>query len=79
MSYKITYKVGDGILKEDVPRSYQTDVDTELPYPVRKGYVFKGWYLDDNFSGEPFFNTLFDKAGDKVLYAKWEKDTKNSK
>ena len=76
LSYKIAYKVGDGILKEDVPRSYQTDVDTELPYPVRKGYVFTGWYLDDNFSGEPFFNTLFDKAGDKVLYAKWEKDTK---
>ena len=76
LSYKITYKVGDGILKEDVPRSYQTDVDTELPYPVRKGYVFTGWYLDDNFSGEPYFNTLFDKAGDKVLYAKWEKDTK---
>ena len=76
LSYKIAYKVGDGILKGDVPRSYQTDVDTELPYPVRKGYVFTGWYLDDNFSGEPFFNTLFDKAGDKVLYAKWEKDTK---
>ena len=76
LSYKIAYKVGDGILKEDVPRSYQTDVDTELPYPVRKGYVFTGWYLDDNFSGEPFFNTLFDKAGDKVLYAKWEKNTK---
>ena len=76
LSYKIAYKVGDGILKEDVPRSYQTDVDTELPYPVRKGYVFTGWYLDDNFSGEPYFNTLFDKAGDKVLYAKWEKDTK---
>ena len=76
LSYKIAYKVGDGILKEDVPRSYQTDVDTELPYPVRKGYVFTGWYLDENFSGEPFFNTLFDKAGDKVLYAKWEKDTK---
>ena len=76
LSYKITYKVGDGILKEDGPRSYQTDVDTELPYPVRKGYVFTGWYLDDNFSGEPYFNTLFDKAGNKVLYAKWEKDTK---
>ena len=76
LSYKITYKVGDGILKEDGPRSYQTDVDTELPYPVRKGYVFTGWYLDDNFSGEPYFNTLFDKAGDKVLYSKWEKDTK---
>ena len=76
LSYKIAYKVGDGILKEDVPRSYQTDVDIELPYPVRKGYVFTGWYLDDNFTGEPFFNTLFDKAGDKVLYAKWEKDTK---
>ena len=76
LSYKIAYKVGEGILKENVPRSYQTDVDTELPYPVRKGYVFTGWYLDDNFSGEPFFNTLFDKAGDKVLYAKWEKDTK---
>ena len=76
LSYKIAYKVGDGILKGDVPRSYQTDVDTELPYPVRKGYVFTGWYLDENFSGEPFFNTLFDKVGDKVLYAKWEKDTK---
>ncbi len=76
LSYKIAYKVGEGILKGDVPRSYQTDVDIELPYPVRKGYVFTGWYLDDNFSGGPFFNTLFDKAGDKVLYAKWEKDTK---
>ncbi len=40
--------------------------------PTRTGYVFYGWYLAEDFSGEEFdFDTKL--AEDTTLYAKWEK------
>ena len=41
--------------------------------PVREGYVFEGWYKDENLT-EPW--TDADKVkGDLTLYAAWDKDT----
>ena len=40
--------------------------------PTRKGYVFKGWYLDKKFKKKV---TVINKgsSGNKTLYAKWKK------
>jgi uncharacterized repeat protein (TIGR02543 family) len=46
----------------------------ELPTPVREGYTFDGWYLEDNKVSS---DATYDK--DTVLKAKWTKDeTSNS-
>ncbi|MBO5776791.1 MAG: leucine-rich repeat protein, partial [Clostridia bacterium] len=36
----------------------------------RKGYVFLGWYADEDFNEEYVFDTLVEK--DTTIYAKWE-------
>ena len=48
--------------------------DTELKAgtlasPMKKGYVFAGWYNDANYSGE----AVQKPSVDKTYYAKWEK------
>lgn len=43
--------------------------------PVRKGYIFVGWYSDPNF--EKPWNFFTDKAKKEMtIYAKWETDSK---
>ncbi len=37
--------------------------------PVAEGYLFEGWFIDDEYTVEYDFNTPVD--GDIVLYAKW--------
>lgn len=38
--------------------------------PVRKGYIFKGWYADEELTQEFDFNTIIEANTD--IYAKWE-------
>ncbi len=41
--------------------------------PVKEGYVFDGWYLDENYrNAYDFANPI---TGDLTLYAKWVEDT----
>ncbi len=35
------------------------------------GFIFDGWYLTEDFSGEKVTEIPADSIGDKVLYAKW--------
>lgn len=41
--------------------------DLELPTPVREGYYFDGWFIDEDCRMDFMYNYL----GDMVLYAKW--------
>src|SRR5690606_26452328 len=43
----------------------------ELPTPTRRGYVFKGWYDNAAFTGNPITTVTEDTGSDKI-YAKWE-------
>lgn len=45
---------------------------TQPEDPVREGYVFEGWYLDENFETPYSFNTV--ATDDITLYAKWTKE-----
>lgn len=42
---------------------------------TRDYYIFKGWYEDAAFSGDPVTIILSGDTGDKTYYAKWEFDT----
>lgn len=70
--YKITYKLNGGKNAKN-PASYTCTTSTiKLKNPTRKGYVFKGWYLDKKFKKKV---TVINKgsSGNKTLYAKWKK------
>ena len=41
--------------------------------PVREGYVFEGWYTDENLTQS--WNTADKVKSDLTLYAAWDKDT----
>lgn len=71
--YKITYKLNGGKNAKKNPTAYTYKTSTiKLKNPTRKGYVFKGWYLDKKFKKKV---TAINKgnSGNKTLYAKWKK------
>lgn len=71
--YKITYKLNGGKNAKKNPTAYTYKTSTiKLKNPTRKGYVFKGWYLDKKFKKKV---TVINKgsSGNKTLYAKWKK------
>lgn len=38
----------------------------------KEGYIFAGWYDNENFTGNPIDKIDSTATGDKILYAKWE-------
>lgn len=71
--YNITYKLNGGKNAKKNPSAYTYKTSTiKLKNPTRKGYVFKGWYLDKKFKKKV---TVINKgsSGNKTLYAKWKK------
>lgn len=69
--YEITYEPYYGILPNNVIKTYTvTSEDIVLPYPMRSGFTFAGWYA------EPTLVTKVEKQlkgsmGNKTYYAKW--------
>lgn len=77
IEYDITYMLDGGINNVLNPAVYNiTTPKTELKSPSKEGYNFEGWYEDSGF-----INKVTEISGvdceDKVLYAKWKKNTSN--
>ena len=72
VGYSIKYHTKGGRLARRSPRVYYNERVT-LKDPVKKGYEFKGWYID---RGRTRKITYIDKDADRdyTLYAKWEKE-----
>lgn len=69
-TYNITYNLDGGIL-EEIKTSVEEKEVVLLKTPTKDGYVFEGWYLTSDFSGEKV-TTL--KILDNInIYAKWIK------
>lgn len=49
---------------------------TEPPNPVKKGYYFAGWYVDDFF--EDRFSFLTEIKSDRTIYALWSLEPKTT-
>lgn len=72
-SYKITYKLNNGINHKSNPATYSTK-NVTLKNPTRKNYTFGGWYTDSKFNSKSKITTI--KAATKkdiTIYAKWDK------
>lgn len=73
-SYTITYVLGGGENSAANPPSYTSETDTiVLQEPVRQGYVFEGWYADEDFL-DKVTDIPKGSKGDLILYAKWSKE-----
>lgn len=73
IEYNISYSLNGGTVnEEDLLTKYTTDMDVSPVEPAREGYVFGGWYTDENFSGSPI-KSLRGLVGDKTFYARWKK------
>ena len=61
----------------DVPLSdmaYTARSIPKLPTPTRVGYIFEGWYLDQNFTVPYSDQILYLYMTDVMLYAKWSRE-----
>ena len=69
---KIHYELDGGALPVDAPIEYLEGVGVTLPIPVKDGYEFLGWQIEE-------LSTLFvtiisgSSKGDVTVYAHWEK------
>ncbi len=73
-TYNITYELDGGTLASGVsnPATYDDDTLKVLDLPIKSGYVFKGWYENSNFTGDPVkWISANSTSGDKTYYAKW--------
>ncbi len=76
----VTFETGGGVLKFGYPESYIEGIGAPLPEQVtRVGYIFRGWYASDDFSGSRVREIDTAQTGDKVFYAKWFKKQEPSK
>ena len=65
----ITFQTNGGVAIED--RTYDLEGDSfVLPVPVREGFTFEGWFLDETLT-EPFTLASIMSKKTVTLYAKW--------
>lgn len=71
-TYKLTYKLNGGTNNKKNPKSYTFFTKTfSFLNPIRKGYIFKGWYADSRLK-KPIKKIAKGSTGNKTIYAKWE-------
>lgn len=71
--YTLTYDPKGGTLDE-MTLTARPGERIGVPVPVREGYTFEGWYLDEEYQ-QSFGETMPDH--DLTVYAKWEQQTVN--
>ncbi len=71
-SFTITYHLGGGTNVANPITSYDATTNAPLPIPTQEGYIFGGWYENDQYTGNSISTT---PTGSNVrnlnLYAKW--------
>lgn len=73
ISYAIRYVLPEGASHENAAE-YTVLQSVTLSDPVLEGYVFEGWYLTEDFSGEAVTQIPKGSFGDVTLYAKFAKE-----
>ena len=70
IEYSIIYNLNGGLNSEDNPSSYTVEsTPVLLKNPSKEGYLFSGWYTDENFETIFLFDTS--SVGNIELWAKW--------
>ena len=69
--YKIILNLNGGTLLEEFDDFVEGNT-YKLPEPFKDEYIFMGWYLEEDFSGDEIKEILFTGESDINLYAWWE-------
>ena len=77
VEYFVTFHTYDGTNVEsntNCDERYKYTVESDsltLGSPVKSNYTFGGWYVNENFEGEPVAMIVKGTSGNLDLYAKW--------
>jgi uncharacterized repeat protein (TIGR02543 family) len=76
IAYTISYELNDALSNDPATligdtTSYTVEDSFALASPSRETFVFQGWYLESDFSGEPVDAIEEGTSGDITLYAGW--------
>ncbi len=74
---------GADVIGDKIPTSYTIE-DNDILLPTaeqmkNEGYIFKGWYDNSNFEGNPIKMIPSGSYGNKTFYAKWIDTVENDK
>ena len=72
--YKITYNSNGGSMTKNSFTVAAGMMYGNLENPTKKGYNFKGWYLDNNYKTKIDSNTKVVLSTNHTIYAKWEQN-----
>lgn len=68
--FRIVYYKSGGVLEDPIETFTTKDV-VVLPIPTKEEYIFGGWYLYENLSGDPITEIDGKIASNVSVYAKW--------
>lgn len=71
------YEAGKNFFSGDIsdcPTEYMEGQTTKLVTPMKFGFEFDGWHLNEDGSGERIYNITPDYRGDITLYSKWKRN-----
>ena len=72
-SFKINYNLASGEkLPSGSAKSYTYAKGVTLPEPVKSGYEFVGWHMDENLESDIVTKIGLREAGNKNFYAEWK-------
>ncbi len=73
--YTIGFEPNEGTMPADVPETYTVESDAiTLPTPAKEGFIFGGWFENEDLSGTAVTAIAKGSTGNKVFYAKWTPD-----
>ena len=73
--YPIVLEANGGKIEGENATAYLYGVETNLPEQVtRQGYIFRGWYDNEELEGEAIVKIEAGEVGVKTYYAKWEEE-----
>ena len=76
LTYNIAYDFdGANYNPADYPNTYHVDTVINLKQPVKEGYNFEGWFLDQSYNPNNLITHIQDTVGNLALYAKWKRIT----
>lgn len=71
VKYLIYYELDNGTLPYDAPLVHAYGATTTLVNPVREGYAFAGYFLTEDYTGNPVTTLGRDYLYGQKIYAKW--------
>ena len=74
-NYNIEYVLNGGSWHNEIvgADTYNVNIEYEFPEPIYEGFVFMGWYDNENYSGDPIEDIVLGTTGHIKLYARWVK------